>query len=407
MIAFLRWITPFQYFSGRWLVWQFNFVAFCLLLALPTACQAELATPQSLSETSPIVTEAPVGTDVPDRPTITIAPTFTPNPPPQTPTQLPPLLQNVISNSDIREIWWSLDSKTIFFLTQFSGSFAYALESGRTTESDSQIPSIATPHPETLAQLPPHYRAHISPSGNRALYSTQSVILPTTTPDPGVEGGEIVVPRQDTEMWLWENGAPRLLGIVRQCWLEDSFWAPDEQRVVLVEFGIPMPGCYDPNGDEPQAWLIDLRQETMYPLFPEAEFPPLQVYGFSPNGEQLLYGFFSDLTGANLHLLNLSAFTSQSLDAPVYDVIQWLSDQEILVSFRRETNNLFYPVGILNLETLEIAELTPTLTDTYIGNVALAPNQQWLALTTGENWFLQDKLWLINVNLDERNPEEN
>lgn len=368
---------------------QKRYCFICFLFLILTACTMQGEVEQ---ETAPTRTPESPATPIPTETTLT--------------TQSSPPLQNIISESDIREIWWSPDSKTLFFDTQFSGSFAYNLESGETAESNSQIPSFATPHPETLVQLPPYYRVHISPSGNRALYSTFVDIRPTATLDPDIEGGEIVSPRQDTEMWLSENGDSRPLGIIWQCQLEDSFWSTDEQRVVLVEYGIPMPICYDPNGDEPQAWLIDLPQETTSPLFPEAEFPPLQVYGFSPNGEQLLHGFFSDLTGANLHLLNVDTFTSKSLDAPVYDVIQWLNDREILVSFSGESTNLRYPVGVLNVESLEITELTPTLTDTYIGNVALSPNQQWLALTTGEGWFMQDKLWLLEVDLAQHNRQE-
>jgi hypothetical protein len=297
-----------------------------------------------------------------------------------------------IATGAIYGIWWSPDSKTLFYSVA-EGIFAYNLENNSIQKTSvSQV----FPTPDILAQLPPYYREpHISPSGNKAIYLNQADSPPISTIDPAVEGGESPFDSHQLDLWLWEDNASRLLGNPLQCHFDESFWTPDEKKVVLLEYGIPMVLC----PIEAQAWLLDLENNTYTPLFPRSDFGHLQVYGFSPSGDQLLVGFFSDLTGANLHLLDINTLNLTPIEAPVFYAIQWVDENNILVRYRGNLTHAPYPVGILNLHTLEFTELLPMFNGKYVKNVILSPDHKWIAFSTGSGHFAQNKLWLMGFEL--------
>jgi hypothetical protein len=301
-----------------------------------------------------------------------------------------------IATGAIYGIWWSPDSKTLFYGVDLEGNFAYNLENNSTQKISVSQVLQQTPTPDILAQLPPYYRKpHISPSGSKAIYIKQADTPPLVTIDPSVEGGEALTDGHQLDLWLWEDNTLRLIGNPLQCRFDESFWTPDEKIVVLVEANIPMISC----PVEAQAWLIDLDNDTYTPLFPPSDFFNLRVYGFSPMSAQLLVGFSSYETGANLHFFDAKTLNLTPIDAPVDNVIQWVDEKNILIKYRGELSSAPYPVGVLNLHTLEFTELLPMFNGRYVENVILSPDHRWIAFSTGGGYFAQNKLWLMGFEL--------
>jgi hypothetical protein len=109
--------------------------------------------------------------------------------------------------------------------------------------------------------------------------------------------------------------------------------------------------------------------------------------------------FFSDLTGANLHLLDINTLNLTPIEEPVFCAIQWVDENNILVGYRGNLATAPYPVGILNLHTLEFTELLPMFNGKYVENVILSPDHKWIAFSTGGGHFAQNKLWLMGFEL--------
>lgn len=305
-------------------------------------------------------------------------------------------LQNIASG-EISVLWWSPDSKTLFYSVHLEGNFAYKLENGSIQKLAVAEVLQQTPTPDILTQLPPYYflGVYVSPSGNRAIYVNQADSPPIPTIDPAIEGGESGSDSHQLDLWLWEDDSSRLLGNPVQCQLGESFWTPDEQKVVLLEYGIPMVFC----PMEAQAWLFDLENDTYAPLFPPSDFFNLRVFGFSPNGNQLLVGFSSYETGENLHFLDVNTLNLTPIDAPVDRFIQWINEDNILIKYRGDLSSAPYPVGVLNLQTLEFTEILPMFNDKYVENVSLSSDQKWIAFSTGGGYFYQNKVWLMEFEL--------
>ena len=304
-----------------------------------------------------------------------------------------------VTSGHIQDVWWSDDSSFLYFSILYEGNVAYDLQSQSITKINVEEVLGQTPQVGILDQLPPYYHPslHISPSKTRAIYILQSDIPPSPTADVNIEGGEMLSPSYELEMWLWENGNSSSLGKIKQCWLSDSFWSDDEQKVILVEFGIPIPSCFD-STISPQAWLLNLEGKTVYPLFSSSEYPPLQVYGFSSDGEHLLYGFYSDRTGANLALLDIETLNSSLIDAPVNNFLHWIDRTKILIQYRNDGESPPYPVGILDLRSLQFCDLLTMFEGKYIRYINLSPNKQWLAFTVGQQFYTPETLWLMEFD---------
>ncbi|MFO7682063.1 MAG: hypothetical protein R6X34_18620 [Chloroflexota bacterium] len=379
-----------------------------LLFLTLSACQpSETKAPTALPEnTLPAATISPspiviTPTTIPKPSSTPVEPTTPTNQPVQKTEKTP---SPVTHNSDPKNIasgviyWtrWSPDSKTLFYADHLEGDFAYDLENDSIQELTAAEVLRQTPTPDILAQLPPYYRVpHISPSGNKAIYINQTDSPPTPTIDPVIdEAGERGTDNHQLDLWLWEDNSSQILGNPLQCQLDESFWTSDEQKVVLVEYR----GRPGPCPIETQAWLFDLENNTYTPLFPTSDFGHLQVYGFSPNNDQLLIGFFSDFTGANLHFLDINTLDLTSIDAPVYSFIQWVDEENILIKYHKELSSSPYPVGVLNLQTLEFTELLPMFNDN-VENVVLSPDQKWIAFSVGGRYPAQNKLWLMEFEL--------
>ncbi len=372
-----------------------------LFLAVAVACQTNVVAPQP----EPQETRVQFSTQSSSTPVkstgveTSIAPTLPPTQPIPTIISEEQLeIQNVTRKGSIQDAWWSSDKTTLYFGILYKGNFAYDPLSEKITGVEVAEVLAQTPEPQIASPL---YRpSYVAPSGNRALYLKLADAPPTITPNPAIEGGEVGFPRVNLELWLWEEGVSRSIGQLDHCEIGDHFWTAAEDKLVLVEFGLPMQSCG--NMDTfPQAWLVDLSQNKITPLFHQPESPYVKVYGFSPDGSQLLYGFPSDVTGANLHLLDVATLTSRKLEAPIERAIQWIDDEKILVYYGEE--GIFgppYQVGILDIETLDFVRLIEGFDGLHIGNVSLSKDQQWLAFSTGDEYFLQTSLWVLPMNLD-------
>ncbi len=365
-----------------------------LFLAVAVACQTNVVAPQP----EPQETRVQFSTQSSSTPVkstgveTSIAPTIPSDEPTPTIMREEQLEVQNVTNGIIEAAWWSSDKNNLYIRTS-SGYFAYDPVTEKITGVEAEVlaQDIATP-----LYRPPY----ASPSGKRVLYLNPADAPPTVTPDPAIEGGESSIPRVNLELWLREEGDSRSIGQLDHCIIGDHYWTAAEDKVVLVEFGLPMQSCG--NMDTfPQAWLVDLSQNKITPLFHQPESPYVKVYGFSPDGSQLLYGFPSDVTGANLHLLDVATLTSRKLEAPIERAIQWIDDEKILVYYGEE--GIFgppYQVGILDIETLDFVRLIEGFDGLHIGNVSLSKDQQWLAFSTGDEYFLQTSLWVLPMNLD-------
>ena len=386
---------------------QFHVLLILFCVSLVSCIQGT----ESTSVLEPTITEASVTTE--GSPTIksvisaTLTQVYIPNSPLNTPepdngtpefsSSSVPLQQ--ITTGDIQDVWWSDNSNILYYGILFEGNFAYDIQNQSITKISVEDVLSQTPQIGILDQLPPYYGSpHISPSGTRAIYMLQSDAPPIPTADESIEGGEQLSPSHALEMWLWENGDSYSLGTIKQCWLSDSFWSDDEQKVVLVEFGIPMPSCVD-STISPQAWLIYLGDKTVSPLFSSSEYPPLQVYGFLSGGKYLLHGFYSSTT-ANLSLLDIDTFNSLPINAPVGAFLQWTNNSKMLITYKGDMENPPYPVGILDLQSLQFCDLLPMFKGKFIRYVNISPDMQWITFTVEQQSETLESLWLMKFDVD-------
>jgi hypothetical protein len=302
--------------------------------------------------------------------------------------------KNTIEKLDVENLydgpWWGENSALIFFAT-YGQNHVYDIYN-RTIKPISVDDVLAqTQTPSILKLLPPYYKAYVSPSGNQALYFE----LDDTSPTPPVmeDGYTAQNDLLKATLWLWKENQQIRLGEISVCDIVPHYWTVDETKVILVEGQIYMTPCIETNA---QAWLIDLNKKIIQPLFPRQTDSQLQVYGITPD-QKMLYGFFSDETGANLGLLNLNTLQKEEIKAPIHDVLGWLDNNSLVVIYR-DDNSPPYPLGILDIQSLNFINLTEQFSGKYISSYQLSPNKKWIAFTTGSGWFKYDNLWLLKFS---------
>ena len=297
-------------------------------------------------------------------------------------------LQHIASGQNIRNIWWSPDSKTVYW--QWG---VYNLDNKTTRDLSEEDILLQTPQPMILDQLPPYYRAYPSPSGNRALYfsATDAPILPTF--DPAIEGGETPAACGTSELHMWTINETVSLGYLEHCGPNNYLWTSDEQKVVLIQNEM-LPSTW-------RAWLIDIPRKIIHPI-ESSEFGLLQIHSISPDDQYLLYSYYLDNTGEDkLFLLDLESLVSFPLETIVHSVGDWLSPQAILVWCYGGELDANHPLGILDLTTLQCTNLPEKFSNLVVGYVDVSPDKQWIAFTTGETIHTQDNVWLMELNIAE------
>ncbi len=301
----------------------------------------------------------------------------------------------------IYSIWWALDSQTLFYGVPMK-SLTYDIESGTVRELPLEELYRQTLQPDILSHLPSEATEEfISPDGKSVLYFT--VTIPTPTPLP--EGmGEASYYETRAELWLYEqNGETQNLGEMEFCGYGEPFWI-DDQKVILPNWD------YLSNCGDTQAWLVDLQKNSLHPLFPREIYEsPVRIYDLSPNGQYLLYGVRrydeNGLPSNPLYILNVD--TGESTPLSTLNIAhgeQWLTNEKILISYMKSTKAVHLTLGIYDLRTSSLIELTPMFEENCIRFPTVSLDLKWLAFATGEGTdacnILTD-LWLMELNLDE------
>ncbi len=294
--------------------------------------------------------------------------------------------QNIASGQNIRNIWWSPDSKTIYWLWG-----AYNLDEGIVQDLTEEDILSQTPQPKILEQLPQYYRAYPSPSGNQVIYISlkDAPLIPTF--DPEIEGGEALNACGTSEVLFWTAFETYSLGQIEQCGPNDYLWTSDEQKMMLIQ-----------NEQLPpwKAWLIDAPQKNIYPI-ESNDSGLLQIHGISPDDQFLLYGFYLDNTGEEkLVLLDLEDLAITPLETKVHSVGDWLNSKTILVQCYGGDLSAEHPLGVLDLTTFHCSKLMDSsTTDKVVGYMSVSPDKQWVAFTTGKTIHTQENVLLMNLKL--------
>lgn len=323
-------------------------------------------------------------------------------PPQITPEPTLGLGELVIRNIDstrIYNVWWALDSQTFFYGAPMK-NLAYDIKSGTVREVSQEVLNQGTLQPDIISNLPPEaMEKFVSPDGKRVLYFT----LTTPTPTPLPEGmGEAGYYETRAELWLYEqSGDTQNLGEVEFCGYSEPLWI-DEQKVILPNWD------YLSNCGDTQAWLVDLQKNSLYPLFPREIYEsPIRIYGLSPNRQHLLYGVRrydeNGLPSNPLFILDIS--TGESIPLDTFNIAhgeQWLADEKILISYMKSAEAEYLTLGIYDLGTSSLIELTPMFGENCIRFPTVSPDLKWLAFATGKGIDACDiltDLWLMKLNL--------
>jgi hypothetical protein len=372
----------------------------CFSLSWLIACQSREETPQQVDPTMapklPIPTLKPV-------PTLTQTATIQQVIPSQTPQESPLNSEDVHNAStaqkigfgrEFYEIAWSSDSKMLF-----SGLWAYDIENGTSQELTPESILQPTTQPDILSHLPPGaIDIFLSPNNTHLLYFT----LTTPTPTPLPEGmGEAGGPNEMRAIvWSYEqDGEAQDLGEIEYCGYDGPLWI-NEQKVIFPIWD------YLSNCGDTQAWLVDLQKNTLTPFFPREQYPsPVRTYTLSTDGTQLIYGTFgSNNAGESanpLYLLNINDLSIEQLQTPdLAHGEQWLTDKKLLISYRKESQ-IDLTLGLFDLESSEVNELTPTFNGLCIRFPSVSPNLKWLAFATGKDCDNLNDLWLMSLELNQ------
>lgn len=280
-------------------------------------------------------------------------------------------------------------------------NLAYEIESGTVQELSLEMLYQQTIQPDILTHLPPEAtEALVSPDGNRALYFTLTTPTPTPLPEGMGPGGYY---EMRAELWLYErNGDTQNLGEVEFCGYGDPLWI-DEQKVILPNWD------YLSNCGDTHAWLVDLQKNSLHPLFPREIYEsPVRIYGLSPNGQHLLYGVRryneNGFPSNPLFILDVSAEESTPLNTfNIAHGEQWLTNEKILISYLKSEDADNLTLGIYDLGTSNLVELTPMFEEKCIQFPTVSPDLKWLAFATGEGIdacnILSD-LWLMELDIE-------
>lgn len=350
--------------------------------------------PEDVSPVLPQVTDSP--------PTLTQSAVIetTPFVPTQEPTiqpeEIPVVLsiQKIDSDGRFYDLQWSQDSKFLY-----SGPLVYDVEHEFAKEFRTlEDPSTPTAQPDILSNLPWEAREKIvSPDGNRVLY----FILTTPTPTPLPAGmGESGYYKMMAELWLYkQNGKGEQLGEVEFCGYDEPIWI-DEQKVILSNWD------HFSNCGDTQAWLVDLQNNDLSPLFPREIYQaPVRLFELSPDGKNLLFSTIKDYSDphSSLFVLDMLSREATELNFPSASYgEQWLTNEVFLVSYLKSADAPNLTLGIYDLNKAEVVELTPMFEGSCIGFPTVSPDLKWLAFATGEGdsaCNILTEVWLMELNL--------
>lgn len=159
-------------------------------------------------------------------------------------------------------IWWSEDSRTLFFQDVIKGqAWSYDLEGKTIVEIPYELRSSAGEFVPGDRGLPAEAVIFsTSPSGHTIVFG---IPLPEPTTPDGQPAGDGDGPRFTSELWLRRDGTAQMLGLVDACFgFFDALWTLDEHLAIVNGSGVPdMP--YECMYD---AWLVNSEALAVGPL---------------------------------------------------------------------------------------------------------------------------------------------
>ena len=188
------------------------------------------------------------------------------------------------STAQPSHIWWSEDSRTLFFQDVIKGqAWSYDLEGKTIVEIPYELRSSG-------GELVPGDRGlpaeavifSTSPSGRTILFGMP---LPEPLTPDGQPAGDGDGPRFTSELWLHRDGTAHMLGLVDACFgFFDALWTLDEHMAIVNGSGVPdMPYKCMYN-----AWLVNAENLTVGPLaVPRQEDDRFTVLDVSADGGHL------------------------------------------------------------------------------------------------------------------------
>ncbi len=354
-------------------------------------------TPEKVSSVPPLATD--------------LSPTLTPSAVVQTtpfvPTQEPTIqpqeipvvlsIQQIDSDHRFYDLQWSQDSKFLY-----SGPLVYNVEHEFAKEFRTlEDPSIPTAQPDILLNLPSGAtEPFVSPDGSQVLYFILTTPTPTPIPDEDGKTGYSDY-KIEAELWLYkQNGEVQRLGAVEFCIYDEPIWI-DGQKVILSNWEI-FSNCGDT-----QAWLVDLQNNDLSPLFPREIYQtPVRLYELSPDGKNLLFSTIKDYSNpySSLFALDMVSREATELNFPnTSHGEQWLTNEKFLVSYLKSADAPHLTLGIYDLNKAEVVELTPKFKGSCIRLPTVSPDLKWLVFATGEGidaCNILTEVWLMELNLN-------
>lgn len=288
-----------------------------------------------------------------------------------------------IITSKLREIWWSRNSRNLYYMLKSGEIFSYSLLEETAVQEDSSEVAPRTPHPDIVQQLPANaHSIGTSPNRNKTLYVIP--VGPTPKP-PAYPKYNQDVPAQ---LWFWQDGQSQLIGEIADC-IIGYWWTASEERVLIESEPFDCKNAY--------TTLLDLNAFEIVPLFPEMSWSEVLCCDPSPDGSRMTY-----IIDKELYFLDPVSLETTKLSAPPlsYLTSRWIDNQRMLVIY---PDILGEPitVGILNLEANSVAELFSE-TDAFLEGEqfylpTVSPNGRWLAFVSGEDFNHLSTVWILRM----------
>lgn len=299
------------------------------------------------------------------------------------PQSLPILLATILPpNHSLRDnIWWSLDSKTIFYQNSpTQQAWAYDLASGQTT-SISYLPRSIDELEVLLAPTFPvgAILFDVSPIHRYMLYK-----VPLSEPIP------LDPPRFDNEMnpayyyelWLRNEDQDMELGLVDNCFggIRPPNWVADDHMAVVTTLFTPdvKPACMYDN------WLVDIENLSVGPIaMPTEGAQGYTVEDISTDGKWLLLRdsqnyLFNTETGEKIAIPRANTDNSGIVELPNKPATFFLG-LERTATILQEHIWYYHPT---KEDSIELATIPGNIKGWWV-----SPNQKFFVFAVDNNYF--------------------
>ena len=328
---------------------------------------------------------------IPPNPENTATPTLIVKTATPTSTNEPKGKFHSITSSQVNDFVWSADSKQVFYSILGDASWwTYDLEKEEIYFLGDDYPFD---NPPGIPNFPyPVHHFEYSPSGEKGLFLV--FLYPTPTIPPTADG-EYDGYADAAELWYWENGQTRKLGIITSC-IHSYLWSHDENRVVIqTDFRI------GPCENTPLAWLVDLNANSIETLVLEENDTVVNsIAHFSPDDQRLLY-----VRDNTLSIIDIYTFEVRELETPDLYFLggDWISDDILLTLYAQDELDDF--PSLLALFDINASEFTPLMSENYpeameglsVKGYAISPDKKRVAFRIGAFSWEIEGLWLLRL----------